>query len=214
LKIAFDEHVPVGLVRVFKTLAGERKFRNSVGVTGRGPADVAFVVAARDYAPLSSDADFVSGSDVPWLERFKADGGTAIISGNTKMLEVPHELLAIQRLGLVAIFFDPKWNGWDFFQKSSLLLWHWNALVTAVRSAKPATLFQIPLNWKSRAVLKRLKSPDTNICHASTKARERKTAAPKPSSKSKGTKRSRPAVEGLQDSLPLEVAPKRNARAG
>jgi hypothetical protein len=86
-------------------------------------------VLAKDYAPSPTDDDFVHGSDVPWMERFAADGGTAIISGNTKMLTVPRELLAIQRLGLTSVFFEENWNGWDFFQKCSLLLWHWTAIV-------------------------------------------------------------------------------------
>jgi hypothetical protein len=90
---------------MFKSLADERRIRRTVGATG-GPGHPGGieVVLAKDYAPSPTDDDFVHGSDVPWMERFAADGGTAIISGNTKMLTVPHELLAIQRLGLTSVF--------------------------------------------------------------------------------------------------------------
>jgi hypothetical protein len=164
LKIAFDEHVPPGLVRMFKALADERKIRRTVGATG-GPGSPGGieVVSARDYAPEQADLDFVHGSDVPWLARFAADGGTVIISGDTRMLTMPHEILAIQRLRLTAVFFEERWNGWDFFQKCSLLLWHWTSIVVSVQSAKAATLFKVPAEWKETRRLHRIKPPGQSI---------------------------------------------------
>jgi hypothetical protein len=160
LKIAFDEHIPPGLVRMFKSLAEEKQIRRTVGATG-GPGNPGGieVVLSRDYNPAPEDEDYIHGSDAPWLQRFAGDGGKVIISGNTKMMVVPHELLAIQKLGLTAIFFEEAWNNWDFYRKCSLLLWHWTSIVETVRSAKSAALFRIPTEWKEDSKLLRIKTP-------------------------------------------------------
>jgi hypothetical protein len=196
LKIAFDEHVPAGLVRMFKSLADERRIRRTVGATG-GPGHPGGieVVLAKDYAPSPTDDDFVHGSDVPWMERFAADGGTAIISGNTKMLTVPRELLAIQRLGLTSVFFEENWNGWDFFQKCSLLLWHWTAIVAAIRAAKPATLLRVPSEWREARRVLRIRSP------GQLRAQKSKPTPPKPPSSP-----SRKARRKMRQALPGQGA--------
>jgi hypothetical protein len=72
------------------------------------------------------------------------------------MMQVPHEILAIQGLGLIAVFFEERWNHWDFFQKCSLLLWHWTAIIEAVKTEKPATLFRVPSEWSKKRKLNRL----------------------------------------------------------
>ena len=171
MKIAFDEHVPVTLVRVFEALSRERQIRNSIGSKGF-PKDLE-IVAARRYAPSPLDDDFAGNSDVPWMERFAADGGTAIISGNTAMMSVPHELLAIQRLNLVAIFFQERWNNWDFFEKTSLILWHWKSIIATIKAAKPATLYRIPSNWTQKEKLTRIVGPRGELLLAGEQAPNR-----------------------------------------
>ena len=61
---------------------------------------------------------------MPWIEKFAAAGGKVIISGNTKMRQVPHERLALVEAGMIVVFFENRWNGWNFFRKCALLL-HW-----------------------------------------------------------------------------------------
>lgn len=190
MKIAFDEHVPVGLVRVFETLAAERGMRRTVGATGRGSTGGLEVVSARTYAPDRLDSDFVAGSDVPWLERFATDGGTAIISGDSRMLEVPHEVLAIQRLGLIVICFERRWNNWNFLRKSALLLWHWAIIVEAIKTGKPGDVYRVPAAYTDPGSVHRISSAGQqellqDAMHAASvrrkarrKARATKPAAP------------------------------------
>ena len=76
MKIAFDENVPIAMVRVFQTFASERQLRKLSGSFE--------IKSAADYTPRPGDPDYVPRSDVPWLKRFAADGGKVIISGNTE----------------------------------------------------------------------------------------------------------------------------------
>ena len=121
--------------------------RETVGATGRGMVGGLEIVSARTYAPDKSDGDFVPNNDVPWLERFARNGGKAIISGDSRMLDVPHEILAIQRLGLIAIYFERRWNNWNFFRKSALLLWHWKIIIEAIKNAKPGDVYRVPATY-------------------------------------------------------------------
>lgn len=58
MKIAFDEHVPTVLVKVFETFATARGFKKIVGGTYE-------IKIAKDYAPKPGDADYIRKNDVP-----------------------------------------------------------------------------------------------------------------------------------------------------
>ena len=87
MKVAFDEHIPPALVHAFQAFANEWKFRQLTG----GLA----VEKAKDYAPKPGDEDYLKGNDVPWIRRFAKGGGKIIITGDTEMISVPHERLAL-----------------------------------------------------------------------------------------------------------------------
>jgi len=102
LKIAFDENVPLGMVRVFQTFANERQLQKFIG---------GFVIqSAADFTPKPDDADYARRNDVPWIKRFSAAGGKVIISGNTEMKNVPHERLALIQEGMIVVFFEGRWS--------------------------------------------------------------------------------------------------------
>ena len=111
MKIAFDENVLLGMVRVFRTLATERKMLWSVAPT-KNPSDRGtwVIVSAKDYAPDPTDQDYASGSDAPRIDRFAKDGGEVIISGDTQIMERPHEVVAMRRAGLTLVFFENNTN--------------------------------------------------------------------------------------------------------
>jgi hypothetical protein len=102
---------------------------------------------AADYAPVSGDRDLVKNSDVPWLDRFAAAGGHAIISGDVKMRERAHERLALYHHGFVVIFFAPQWAQWNFFRKSSLMLHWWETIVHKIKTAENGTFWSVPKTW-------------------------------------------------------------------
>lgn len=142
MKVAFDEHVPIAVAKVFLSLAQERPLRRSSG-------DLTFHLA-RDYAPRITDADYIRKSDVPWVDRFAAAGGRAIISGDVKMRGKVHERLALYQHGFVVIFFERQWGEWNFFHKSGLIMHWWEEIVQKIRSAERSTFWVVPCEWPRR----------------------------------------------------------------
>lgn len=143
MKLAFDEHIPPMMVKVFQDLASEPGLKRHLkSIT---------IVKARDYAPAKDDPDYIRKSDVPWIRRYKADGGRLIVSGNTRMVEVPQELLALQQCGMVVFFFPPVWNGWRAPRKMALLLVWIERIVSLGRLAKAGMLYRISDKWLETA---------------------------------------------------------------
>jgi hypothetical protein len=165
LKIAFDEHVPVQMLRVFKSLGLEKRFKG-----------FEFAIA-KDYAPKPTDPDYIRKSDVPWLERFAKDGGKIIISGNVRMMDNPLEMQALRELGFKVFFFEAKWNQWDFFQKSALLLFYWERIAAKIRRGKSGKFWRIPGHFKTDGGLrdatpgkKQIKKTSPNIAGGKVQA--------------------------------------------
>jgi hypothetical protein len=139
LKVAFDEHVPIALAKVFVTLAKERPIRRVSG-------DLIFEKAA-DYAPKIGEKDYIKKGDVPWLDRFSEAGGHAVISGDTKMRERVHERLALYQHGFVVIFFEAQWGTWNFFRKTALMLHWWEPICDKIKRGERATFWAVPAAW-------------------------------------------------------------------
>ena len=136
MKVVFDQHVPPTLAKVFIALSKEK-------VIQRTCKDMIFE-KAEDYAPSLSDKDYIRKSDVPWLDRFAKAGGYAVISGDKRMRQKPHERLALYDHGFVVIFFEASWADWDFFRKSSLFLHWWEEVTSKIRNAEKGTFWVIP----------------------------------------------------------------------
>jgi hypothetical protein len=177
LKVAFDENVPIAMVRVFQTFASERQLKKLIGTIE--------VKSAKDYAPTPGDADYLPKNDVPWIKRFAADGGKVIISGDTNMRYVPHERLALVEAEMLVFFFDGKWNEWGFFHKCSLLIHHWPAISSRIQRTKraaKAAFWQIPLSWSEKAKIRRtsLDDPQKLKFERKKKATPKRKPKPKP----------------------------------
>lgn len=129
MKIAFDENVPRGMVRVFQALAGDEEALKAV------------IVSARDYRPDQERGD------EHWVKRFAQDGGGFIISGDVHMRSRRHELAALVELGLVTYFFEGRWSTANFFTKSAMLLHWWPILAEHMLTASRGTCWEIPYQW-------------------------------------------------------------------
>jgi hypothetical protein len=191
MKIAFDENIPVGMVRAFEVLGKERQIKKALG----GQLQLH---KAKDFVPRSLDADHVSGSDVPWLKRFSASGGQGVISGDVSMRTKPHELQALKQLKLVVIFFERRWSGWDFFKKTALLMYYWPKVAKKLKTAKPGEFWCVPCHWREDGELRDVTADDRQKLtkknpQAKAKKRVRKAASKKPlkSEHSKMPERSR-----------------------
>lgn len=153
MKVAFDENIPIALVRVFQTFAKERQFHNlSKGLT---------IESAKEHTPKLDEPDFDGNNDVPWIKRFAASGGKVIISANTEMRNVAHERLALVETGMIVIFFERNWSNWQFFRKCSLLLNWWPKIADKVKRAKKGSFWCIPSNWNEDGQLRKLSNRDS-----------------------------------------------------
>jgi hypothetical protein len=139
LKVAFDQHVPAALAKVFITLAKERAIR-------RVSEGLVFEEAS-NYAPSVGDRDYIRRNDVPWLDRFAAAGGHAVISGDVKMRKRAHERLALYHHKFVVVFFEPQWGAWNFFRKSALMLHWWEEITHKIKNAEKGTFWVVPSAW-------------------------------------------------------------------
>lgn len=167
MKIAFDENVPICMVRVFQTFAKERQLRKLVGDFE--------IQSAADYTPNPGDPDYAKKNDVPWIKRFSAAGGRVIISGNTEMKNVPHERLALVQEGMVVIFFESKWNNWKFFRKCALLLHWWPVVAKKLKTAKRGTFWHIPLTWNENGKLRKASTEDPKKLKMERQLKAKKT---------------------------------------
>ena len=198
MKIAFDENIPVGMVRAFEVLGKERQIKKALG----GKLELQ---KAKDFVPSAADPDHVSRSDVPWLKRFSASGGHGVISGDVSMRTKPHELQALKQLKLIVIFFERRWSDWDFFKKTALLMYYWPKVAKKLRTAKPGEFWCVPCHWREDGELRNVtaddrqkltkKNPHANARkHVRRAARKKMLAAKQPLKKlGRGQKDSRQA---------------------
>lgn len=130
MKIAFDEHIAKGLVEAVKVLsAGDHS------------------IIKCEILSVSDIKEADDGkSDAPWIKRFAAMNGTAIISGDARMRSVPQEREAILESGLTIFFFKREWNKLSQLRKSGFLLCWWSKILARAESG-PVACLEIPLNW-------------------------------------------------------------------
>ena len=155
MKIAFDENIPIAMVKVFQTFANERQLKKLIG----GKFEIK---SAKDYVPVSSDPDYKAKSDVPWLKRFASDGGKVVITDNRDMRHVPQERLALVEQGFIVVFLSNQWSGWKFFRKCALLLLWWPVIAAKVanKRTKPGSFWNIPSTWKENGKLTPVSNQD------------------------------------------------------
>jgi hypothetical protein len=134
VKIAFDENIPRGMVRVFQTLSAES---HVLGVT---------VVSASDFKPPGE------AGDEHWVRRFAADGGRMLISGDERMRTVPQERAALSTHRIITFFFDSRWNKSNGFVKCAMLLNWWPRIIEIAASSRPGQCWQIPFQWNWTAM--------------------------------------------------------------
>ncbi len=155
MKVAFDENIPMAMVRVFQSFSKEHQILRLIP-----GLEVAY---AKDYAPARTDKDYIKKSDVPWIKRFSQAGGKVIISGNTRMMSVEAERLALVEEGMIVFFPDGSWNGLRFFDKCALLLRWWPQLAEIAKTASAPSFWRIPATWKSEAGIVQVPHTDQSL---------------------------------------------------
>jgi hypothetical protein len=131
----------MAMVRVFEIFASEKTLKKLTGSFD--------IESAKKYTPKPTDGDYVKKNDVPWIKRFSNAGGRIIISGNTEMMNVPHERLALIENKMVTVFFESKWNNWGFFDKCGHLMHWWPVIAKKIKRAPDGSFWRVPCNWSA-----------------------------------------------------------------
>jgi hypothetical protein len=101
------------------------------------------VVSARQYSVPKV------ASDVPWLERFKADGGNVVVSGDARMRGKLHEQRALLDAGFTVFFTARRWNQITVFEKTAMLIRWWPYILEKAASDKIGRFYEIPMKWNA-----------------------------------------------------------------
>jgi hypothetical protein len=111
------------------------------------------LVSARKYS-----GGIKAISDVPWIEKFRLDGGTVIVSGDARMRGKLHEQQALSDAGFVVFFPARRWNNFKVYSKTALLIQWWPLILACARTSEPGKFFEIPMAWTGE-VLKEVTPP-------------------------------------------------------
>jgi hypothetical protein len=180
VKVAFDQNVPIGVVKVLQAFAKEKQFSK---ISGN------FIIkSAQDYTPQPGDDDYRAKDDTPWLKRFADDGGKVVISGDVRMRHKPHERLELIEHKLLVIFFEKQWSEWKFWRKCALLIHWWPIIATKIRRHKKPSFFHVPCNWLEDGELRWVsnKDPKEMKLEQRTRVAKRRKAKTKPASPGDG----------------------------
>ncbi|UPT91412.1 hypothetical protein HAP41_0000022285 [Bradyrhizobium barranii subsp. apii] len=166
MKVAFDQNVPIGLVRVLQNFASEHQFRKISGSFS--------IKSAADYTPKPGDDDYQPKNDVPWLKRFADDGGKVVISGDVRMKSRPHERLALIEHGFIVIFFEAQWSDWKFWRKCALLIHWWPVIAAKIKRTRGASFYHVPCNWVENGKLRWVSNKDPKLLKIEQRTRAAK----------------------------------------
>jgi PIN like domain len=189
LKVAFDEHVPAALVRMFSGFAQERQFRRQLSGLE--------VSSAKDYVPSISDPDYVPNSDAPWIRRFSSAGGRVIISGDQSMMSVPHERLALIEEGMTVIFLGPAWSNAKFFRKCAAVMNWWPSIARTAKTAAQPSFWRVPSTWEEAGDLQALKIEDPKFLKIERQKAAQETVAAARMKRRSRTEKPLPLLDNL-----------------
>jgi hypothetical protein len=97
--------------------------------------------------------------DEVWVRKFAKAGGEAIVGGDFKLTQRPHEIVAIMEQGLRVIVLDQKWPRAPKHVQISYLFYWWPEIERVLSTAKAGTCHKVPWGWpeKTEGAIKPIK---------------------------------------------------------
>jgi hypothetical protein len=86
-------------------------------------------------------------TDPAWIFQFAKDGGSAIISGDTNILQHWPDLVAYMESGLVSFFPPHRFDELKGYGKASLILRWWPCIVEKIKVSAPGDSWRLPWGW-------------------------------------------------------------------
>ena len=128
MKIRADEHVSRRIIRAIQEVALSKTFE---------------LTHVRDVHERRT-------ADETWIPRFASEGGKAILSGDRRIRARPHQILALQKSGLVSIFLPAEWANSHRGAQAALLLYWWSKIEAKIAEATPGECWLVPFDFSKR----------------------------------------------------------------
>lgn len=138
MKIKFDENISRHIVDAIRCLETDKSIR------------IESVV--EDYGAGTSDPE--------WMFKFKDAGGTAMISGDHRILKDPVNLIPYTESGLISIWPDNGWPELKRFGQAALVARWWPCIKLRIEQSQPGQRWRLPMQWTPEVTkLKELRDP-------------------------------------------------------
>lgn len=87
-------------------------------------------------------------SDPNWMQKFAAEDGTAIVSGDYNILQHWPNLIAYTESGLIS-FFPPKaYQHLGGYGRAAFIIRWWPAIVEKIKISNRGDRWRLPINWR------------------------------------------------------------------
>ncbi|MFN3261998.1 MAG: hypothetical protein ACE37J_15700 [Pikeienuella sp.] len=105
--------------------------------------------------------DYGAGLDDPaWMFQFRDEGGTAMISGDHRILQKPVNLRAYTESGLISIWPPTGWPELKRWGQAALICRWWPAIKARIASSASGQRWRLPMQWTpSSEAFKELRDP-------------------------------------------------------
>lgn len=87
------------------------------------------------------------GIDPDWIKKFADEGGTAIVSGDHKILQHWPNLIAYTESGLMSFFPPYEFKALGGFAKAAFYIRWWPAIVEKIKISSPGDRWRLPMIW-------------------------------------------------------------------
>lgn len=85
-----------------------------------------------------------------WVRKFARAGGQAIVGGDIRMTEKPHEIVAIMEEGLRVVVLDQRWSRAAKNVQISYLFYWWPHIEAILSKADAGRCFKVPWGWPDK----------------------------------------------------------------
>jgi hypothetical protein len=126
LKVRLDENLSYRVAGAIRAI-----------LSGRTGLTVDWV---RDHHPPAT-------TDPAWIFQFAKDGGNAILSGDSNILQNWPDLVAYMESGVISFFPPSRFEELKGYGQASLILRWWPCIIEKIKVSAPGDAWRLPWSW-------------------------------------------------------------------
>jgi PIN like domain len=86
-------------------------------------------------------------TDPDWIQKFAAEDGTAIVSGDYNILQHWPNLIAYTESGLISFFPPPPFQHLGAYSRAAFILRWWPAIIEKTKVSERGDRWRLPMQW-------------------------------------------------------------------